>query len=111
MHPLLLKKTGKSLLYPNNEDGFIQMVSFYEQFRAKCTYDKIKSSEVGCTKSMYPGMRLRSTIQIRPMVQLKKAICMKKCKSQYFLICVLGVCSGGVFRRSCSGVLFRDTVQ
>ena len=83
LHNYILKKTGKSLLYPNNEDGFFQMVAFYEQFRAKCNYNKVNNTEVGCTKSMYPGMRLRSTIQIRPMIQLKKAISMKKCNQSY----------------------------
>ena len=82
LHNYILNKTGKNLLYPNNNQGFQSMVQFYEQFRAKCTYTtQTKThSEKGCTKAFYRGMRLRSTIHIRPMIQLKKAILLKKCK-------------------------------
>lgn len=73
LHNYVRCRTGAPTVFTNNRKGFISMVHFYEQFRAKCmTKQKVTATKhVGCVTSYYKGLRLRAKIVIKPFCSRK----------------------------------------
>jgi len=70
-------KTNKKLRFENNLKGYKEMRQFYEQFRAKCSVGK---NEIGCTKAMHKGKKMRCVLVLKPGRSKCKSLRMKKSK-------------------------------
>lgn len=74
LHNYITKcQTKSQLMFTNTNKDFQKMISFYEQFRAKCTTSRNRSHHTGgCTQpATKGGIRLRSMIQIKPLCKTR----------------------------------------